>query len=214
MRVCVMSWYREVVKRRNIIWKLALLFTMLPVLVGLGCQFNPWSHPNITKLELPRGNPNSYAFNTPLDRVRTALKSDAIRCCGIAIEFSDEVLFSKGVLDRPGNENDAYIRNFHSPIGPSPIYFANGKPLQYLCEFHLHIERKSPTLTQITVIPYHSEVIAGLSPLGLHGSPANIYVTVSPTTVEEYRLLLELGKAIGEQGMPDIILPAPSPKTK
>jgi len=158
-------------------------------------------------LKLPSSNPTSYVFNASASKVRNALRKDAIHCCGIAIEFSENVLFSKGILNRPGNENDAYIHNFHSPIGPSPVYFLRGRPLPYICEFQLHVEGKSRNQTEVTVVPYHPEVIAGLSPLGLHGSPANIYVRVTPTTIEEYRILVELGKAIGERDMPELILP-------
>ena len=107
----------------------------------------------------------------------------------------------------PGNENDAYIHNFDEPIGPSSVYFSGTNPLLYICEFHLHIVQKTATETQVTVIPQNSEVIDGQSWWGPHGPPANIYKDVKPTTIEEYKILLELGAALGTVKMPQLLLP-------
>jgi hypothetical protein len=201
------------VERANRYWKLLFFLPILAIAVFL-YGLDPWFRPGIETLKLPRLNPTSYVFGASIDQIHDVLRNQRIHCCGDAIEFSSDVSFSKGVLDLPGNENDAYIHNFHTPIGASSVYFARGAGLPYLCEFHLHMTPRPAGHTEVTVIPRHAEVITGLSWWGPHGSPANIYVTVAPTTVEEYKLLIELGEAVGQRDMPQLILPAKIQTTK
>jgi hypothetical protein len=131
-----------------------------------------------------------------------------VKCCGRAIEFKDDALFSGDLLKVPGNENDAYLHNFHDPIGTSDVYFASGKALHYLREFHLHIVSVSKDETRVEVNPLKSEVINGQTWWGNHLARANIYVSVAPTSIEEYRILLELGSSVGATNMPGLVLPA------
>jgi len=66
------------------------------------------------------------------------------------------------------------------------------------------------------VVAHEPEVIDGQSWWGPHNlSPANIYKGVAPTTIEEYRILLELGSALGEGAgnMPPLLMPTASGKT-
>jgi hypothetical protein len=85
--------------------------------------------------------------------------------------------------------------------------FISPAPLLYTCEFHLHVVQKTATETQVTVIPYHAEVIDGQSWWGPHGPPSNIYKDVKPTTIEEYKVRLELGAALGVVKMPRLWVP-------
>jgi hypothetical protein len=167
--------------------------------------FHPWFRPSITAKKLAIPNPTSYVFNSPVNEIRAALKKKVVKCCGSAIEFKDDVLFSGELLKMPGNKNDAYIHNFHDPIGISDVYFADGKGLRYLCEFHLHIISISNGETRVEVIPLHAEVINGQTWWGNHLARANIYVNVAPTSIEEYKILLELGAGLGETNMPVLV---------
>jgi hypothetical protein len=168
---------------------------------------HPWFSPGITTRKLAVPNPTSYVFDASVAEIHAVLKKRAVRCCGKAIEFKDNALFSGSILRSPGNENDAYIHNFHDPIGASAIYFAVGNPLPYICEFHLHITAINPRATRVVVVAQNPEVIRGLSWWGLHGSPANIYKSVEPTTIEEYRILLELGSSLTAADMPQLAMP-------
>ena len=170
--------------------------------------FNPWFRPGVTTKKLVIGNPTSYIFESSLADIHEALRKNGVQCCGKAIEFKDNALFSESILRSPGNENDAYIHNFHEPIGASAVYFSRGTPLPYICEFHIHLVPISPRKTRVVLIAHNPEVIAGRSWWGLHGSPANIYKNVKPTSIEEYKILLELGSSLGAADMPKLLLPA------
>lgn len=186
---------------------IVILLAVVPLAVFV-YGFNPWFHPGMTVKKLAAPNPTSYVFRASVDEIRAVLREKAVKCCGDEIEFKDDVLFSGSILKSAGNENDAYIHNFHTPLGSSDIYFSSGKALPYICEFHLHITPVSKNETQVSVVALKSEVIAGQSRWGLHGfSPANWYVNVSPTTVEEYKILREIGSAVGTTSMPALQLP-------
>jgi hypothetical protein len=191
---------------RRIAITLPILLILAFAIICTSCT-TPTESTQFDSRKLQKPNPTWYRFHVPIGRIREALKQKKVRCCGDEIEFADDVLFSKGVLDIAGNEQDAYIHNFHTPIGPSPVYVQRGTPLPYLCEFHLHVVATAHDLTRVTVVPLKSEVISGETLLGIHGGHANIYQSVVPTTIEEYRILLELGAAVGESGMPPINLP-------
>src|ERR1700722_7708254 len=109
------------------------------VVIVLVYGLNPWFGRGITTKKLAVRNPTTYDFSSSLAEVQAALRKKVVKCCGLAIEFKDDALLSKSILHSPGNENDAYIHNFHAPIGASAIYFSGGDPLLYICEFHLHI---------------------------------------------------------------------------
>jgi hypothetical protein len=168
---------------------------------------NPWFSPDITTKKLAVQNPTTYDFNSSLADVHEALRKKVVKCCGASIEFKADAIFGRPVLLSVGNENDAYIHNFHEPIGASAVYFSRGTPLPYICEFQIHLVPISPQETRVVVIARNPEVIAGLSWWGLHGSPANIYKDVKPTSIEEYKILLELGSSLGATGMPKLLLP-------
>jgi hypothetical protein len=177
-------------------------------LVILVYGFHPWFRPRITTKKLIKPNPTSFVFKASADETHAVLRKKAVQCCGQAVEFKDDALVSASILGSPGNENDAYIHNFHDPIGPSAVYFSGENPLPYICEFHLHMISVSKSVTRVVVVAYEPEVIAGQSWWGPHDfSPANIYKGVAPTTIEEYRILLELGSALGADNMPPLLMP-------
>lgn len=115
--------------------------------------------------------------------------------------------FAKEAFAQPGTESDAYLYTFHEPIGRSKVYYRNNLPLEYIANFHLRIASKGQHETRVEVQTFGSEVIAGVSPLGFHG-PANIYVRVEPTTIEEYEILLKIGAALNTPNMPPLIVPS------
>ena len=190
--------------KRNTGCLLAAAAPLLSIIIFV-YGLDPWFRPGITTRKLVLRNPTAYVFNSSLAEIQAALRKKVIKCCGTSIEFKDDALLSKSILHSAGNENDAYIRNFHEPIGASAIYFSGANPLLYICEFQLHIVSTSRGETRVTVIAHDPEVIAGLSWWGLHGSPANIYKSVKPTSIEEYKILLELGSSLGAVNMPPLL---------
>jgi hypothetical protein len=170
--------------------------------------FNP-RFPAVAARKLPKSNPTSFVFKASAAEIHDLLKEKTVRCCGRAIEFKEHASFSDDILKLPGNEKDAYIHSFGESIGLSDIYFAGGKQLPYICEFHIHLIPMSKEETKVVVIPYKSKVIEGLSWWGPHNlSPAYIFKSVAPTTIEEYRILLEIGAALETNNMPPLVLPS------
>jgi hypothetical protein len=102
-----------------------------------------------------------------------------------------------------------HVANFHDPIGKSAVYFAQGKPLDYLAEFRIEIVNRGLAETEVRVTTLRPEVINGKQfGFGSCGPGfANRYVPVEPTSIEEYDLLLRIGAALDERGMPEMILP-------
>jgi hypothetical protein len=119
------------------------------------------------------------------------------------------------VLTRPGNEDDAYIYNGNACF-ESQVYFKDGQPTTYDANFHIHITPVSKQRTRVEVFTYDAQVGTGIDerPFSPHG-PVLISVRVKPTTVEEYRILLRIGNALGAKGMPELVTPNPdSPVTE
>jgi hypothetical protein len=127
----------------------------------------------------------------------------------IAEAFADFRYRRMSVAMLPGHRG-ARLTTFHEPISLSPVYRVAGKELPYLAEFLLRTE-PSPDdeETRVPVIATRTEEIAGQTSgfLNPHG-PANIYVPVKATSIEEYEILQILGARLGVSLAPSITPPA------
>ena len=122
---------------------------------------------------------------------------------------------SDGILTQPGNENDFYLFNGGSPVDESPVYFKDGQPLIYFADFHIHISAISAAQTRVEIFTHDPLLNTGMSG-GF--SPARgstfLYVAVDPTTIEEYQILLRIGKQMGLTNMPPLVLPKADAPTR
>lgn len=125
----------------------------------------------------------------------------------------DADLLAKNLLIKPGNENDAYLYGDISPIGESQVYFKNGQPLIYYADFHIHVTAVSPKKTRVDISTYDSSVAVGVDENWSPRGPSLIEVDVDPTTIEEYQLLLNIGKQLGAAEMPPLVLPRADART-
>jgi hypothetical protein len=156
-------------------------------------------------------NPTAWTFDVSMADVKKAITASFadFEWLGMVLAFKEDgSMFAEGVLSKPGNENDAYLYNHHKPIRASAVYCRDGKGLEYLAEFQLHLTSLQERRTRVEVITHKPEVIAGMTPgwLSPHGS-ANIYVRVEPTSIEEYEILLRLGSTLDAKGMPALVPP-------
>jgi len=117
---------------------------------------------------------------------------------------------SKGLLIKPGNENDAYFYATDSPVGESQVYFRNGLPLIYYADFHIHLTSVAAQKTRVEILTYDSSVVTRADEGWWRHGPAFISVNVDPTTVEEYQILLRIGAQLGTKDMPELVVPGPS----
>jgi len=155
--------------------------------------------PMIEAKRLPRRNPTSYVFKV----------SDQEAHQGVVRALGHYDWRRMGLDDWSAEDRTFHLRNFHDPIGKSPVYFAKGEPLDFLAEFRIDIVRRGPLESEVSVSVLRPEVINGKQfGFGSCGPGfANRYVPVEPTSIEEYEILLKIGAALQEKGMPELILP-------
>jgi hypothetical protein len=84
-----------------------------------------------------------------------------------------------------------------------------GGSLDYWAWFYLHLESIDNTNTKVTITTFEPEVIVGreLLPSPPHFVRRDKTLTVEPSTIEEYEILLKIGNLVGEKNMPSLILP-------
>ena len=177
-------------------------------------------HPVKTR-PLSQKNPTSYVFTRPVpearEKILTAFKDDKLMedfsssfptapYSYFVAESREHAAFSERIFANPENQDDVYLHSFGTPICLSPVYFAGGKPLRYRAEFQLHLTALDDNSTRVAVITHDPKVINGSRCCGLHGYVSND-VAVEPTTVEEYKILLFIGRVLGASDMPPLRLP-------
>jgi hypothetical protein len=170
---------------------------------------------------LSHKNPTSYVFPVPVpearERVLAALKDDGLMQdlqasfpmaphSYFVAESREHAVFSERVFADPANRDDVYLHSYGTPVCLSPVYHGGGVPLRYVAAFQLHLVAAGDGGTRVSVVTHDPKVINGSKCCGLHGYAANT-VAVEPTTIEEYKILLFLGRALGEGDMPPLRLP-------
>ena len=199
--------------------KFVFLAIPLALMAVLGLSNCTKFKTEITQKPLAKKNPISYEFEVPVEAVRSTLR--AIRDSQFEPFFPNLRMYFKEDnnpfvappyvnfdFTKAEFEHDVFLYCWHKPIVKSPVYFVKNESLDYLASFHLHITPIKVSHTLVEVFTHRPEVIAGQTSgfLNPHG-PANIYVSVQPTTIEEYKILLKIGDRLGIKGMPDLVEP-------
>ena len=172
-------------------------------------------------------NPTSYVFPGSLPEVREKVLAafrDFPTSRSFASSFSpnsrsfhmfvrtrEEHGDFEPVFASPENRDDLYLHSHGEPIDPSEVYYGGGVPLRYRAEFQLHLTASNGNSTHISVITHKPSVINGTVCCGLHGYKSND-VAVESTTIEEYRILLFIGRLLGVTDMPPLRLPEGKPE--
>ena len=168
----------------------------------------------IQQRQFPQRNPTLYEFDAPLDAVRRALnEARGENWQNTQQPFEGAVLawkgngdpFAKDALTKPGNQSDAYLHGMGYAVGKSRVYLKDGQELPYYADFHIHITAISASRTRVEVLTEDSRVEAGTEwhPF----ARAGVFVVVPPTSIEEYQILLDMGKALGVRGMTNLMAP-------
>jgi hypothetical protein len=81
--------------------------------------------------------------------------------------------------------------------------------LDYEAWFYLHLETLDEMKTKISIKTLEPRIIVGRE---LLPTPPNLVrkdktMAVEPSTIEEYEILLEIGRLVGENDMPPLSLP-------
>lgn len=166
---------------------IGLLFITISVLT-IGCY---------SKEKLQSPNPTSYVFDAGIEDVRKAILTrveDSLDGYTVyAKEDYDNDILSKNI------KNDALLRNHYDV--KSKMFFRFGNPLPYSPEFIIHLDSISEKKTNVVVYTSDTTIVVG----GI-GVPHFGYTwekKVSPSTIEEYEILLLIGQQLGQEGMPE-----------
>jgi len=164
-----------------------LLFITISVLT-IGCY---------SKEKLQSPNPTSYVFDAGIEDVRKAI-----------ITRVEDSLDGYTVYDKEDHENDILSKNIkndallinHYDV-KSKMFFRFGKPLPYSPEFIIHLDSISEKKTNVVVITSDTTVVVGGIGFGHVGYTWE--KKVSPSTIEEYEILLLIGQQLSQEGMPE-----------
>jgi hypothetical protein len=180
--------------RRKISWIiLVILFSVAAwpgytVLKGL----------TFSKKKLQPNNPTFYIFNFPASEVRSAI--DASISSAYSVGRLSGYWVPSGQTFHGSSETEYDMHEITS----SPIYYWWKTPLQYSADFKLSLTPLSDSKTRVDVRTSEPMVRIGRN-FGGHGG--DYFEPVAPTTIEEYRILLKIGAALGERDMPPLRLP-------
>jgi hypothetical protein len=190
--------------------KLLLPITVLSILFFLvrGCEIS------YSELKMPRKNPTSYIFDCKLYELRDLIQDsyfdfnralngeayslysviqDSIHLRGFPFLFKNE------------NINDLVYSHYS---GPSNIYISKESTIVYSASFHIHFTRLGNNKTQVSIFTLKPKITVKVKTIIQHAPGFYNTYEVEPSTVEEYKILLVIGKKMGvADQMPKLLLP-------
>ena len=113
-------------------------------------------------------------------------------------------------MRKPENKNDYFLSDGLRVT--SFVYRGLAKDINYIYKIHIHIVQKSPTSTSVEINTIDPKIAIGTkfpyNILGIKEPGVALEKKVPPSTIEEYEVLLEIGKELGiADSMPPLILP-------
>lgn len=175
-------------------------------------------HPSTSQsMKSAPDNPTSYIFEFKIQTVSETIKKEFLRPPGyryMQLEyFGKDVILSstaKKVFQDSNNRKDYYL-HYSNSIGKSKICFnRKGYALDYYAEFHLHLTAIDSTQTRVEILTIDPKVVTGrnILPSLPHLVRMDKTKSINPSSIEEYEILLKIGKSLGvEEKMPKIKLP-------
>lgn len=187
-----------------------LIIVALILSTGLFCSCS--RIPYIT-LQLDTPNPMCYEYNYSKDSVWAAINWCFVFKSGEMKEQLRSYYFTthrRRYVKDPLPAEDSLMFSYHSP--PSLIYRhkKTGEGLRRMngSYYQLHVDSISPNRTKVCVYSHNNSVIVG-SRFGptIFGLMRPMELYHPATSIEEYEILQEIGKKLGEKGMPPIRYP-------
>lgn len=172
---------------------------------------------NINKIEFEKNNPTEYVFNQPMDTVYYTIVKQ-LQYDGLIMTWDDIKMLRPDISNLfppETNKSDVLLWSV-APNCKSKIYFANDKVFfDYSVSFYLHLETINESQSKISIKTIEPKIIAGkeIFPSLPHFVRKPKTITVERSTIEEYQILLDIGKLLGEKVMPCLILPNRDCKT-
>jgi len=166
----------------------------------------------ITKIELGNKNPVDYIFSTSKDSLFKAITKDIILMKLPVMTIKNRRIIPPEILELlliENNKQDIFLWSVGDHWKSKIYQKKDGEFLDYLVSFYLHLEKIDESHTTVSIKTIEPKVIIGMEllPSPPHFVRNNKTIAVEPSTIEEYEILLEIGKLVGEKDMPPIHLP-------
>jgi hypothetical protein len=171
----------------------------------------------ITKIELINKNPIEYIFKSSKDSLYKLITSQ-FNLKDLSLLTIERRIIMPSEVSEMFSQQKNNLDIFLWSIGvyrKSKIYKEKGVFFDYWVSFYLHLEQIDQKHTKVNIITIEPKIIVGKEwfPGPPHFVRNNKTIIVEPSTIEEYEILQEIGRLIGEQNMPSLILPdAKSPR--
>ena len=168
-------------------------------------------------LNMPKNNITTYEYPINIVDLRKLiidnfnLFKNELQCSEFYGKlYEKDTIVNKTILRKVfAEDKNKYDLVFDGYAGHSQLYITTqGEKISYFASFHIHFEviNDNKTKTEIKTLNPRIDV------------PTNFFIThapgfykmynVEPSTIEEYKILLTIGKLLGiENNMPPIILP-------
>lgn len=192
------------------IFNILFLVTIF-VIIFSGCKVE------YEKIEFTDKNPTNYCYDYSLDKVKNAIKLEFenFSYCSHKLYFKENVLFyetGSELFEDYNNRNDALLAgdNFYCK---SFIYFKNSIALEYESVYQIHVSSSSENKTCLEIITINPRIKIGIfrtfTPQSMSFKGPK-YISVEPSTIEEYEILYLIGKRLGQKNMPNVKYPSPN----
>jgi hypothetical protein len=190
-----------------------VLFNKKTIIIMLVCFETSFTscQTKIVKIEMVKKNPTEYVFNTPMDNLYSQVSK--LRVSKMTLWDASKKNMVKTNIStlflQSNNKFDFYLEPVYY-LRKSKIYQKEtGDSLDYLAGFYLHLESINESHAKISITTIDPLIVIGRD---LLPSPPNMVrkdktMPVEPSTIEEYEILLEIGRLVGEKNMPPINLP-------
>lgn len=199
---------RTIINAHHFLVKLPIIFFIFIPTVFFSCT-------TYYELVLDNKNPTFFCYDASIQQTKSAIKNglgkNQIR--ELSLYFKEDNRYD--ILKAKENLNDAYLRTFLDYM-KSKIYYKENKPLQYTADFHLHLDSLPDNKTRVTISTINPRIITGVKP-GIGDNltiGASNFKSVPPSTIEEYEILLIIGKQLGQSNMPPCNYPNKDAKRK
>ena len=203
-----------------------VLFAFLLTLLYSSCRVRKHPFSGVS-------NPTEYTYHMPLEELRTLIINDfenqtnpdieEISCRKMEVSTITKYLngLTEDTISNPWYPKEKKsvhdlilifpISTKATTLGYSDVYYKKNMPLLYnVYAFHLNFEEIDAKKTKMRVHVLHPEVATGKEIWGMIILPSHAgyrWKSVEPTTIEEYKILLRIGKLAGEKNMPQLKRP-------
>jgi hypothetical protein len=168
----------------------------------------------ILKTTLERKNPIEYVFNVSIDSIhKMSIKNKYSLFEHAAVwTIKEKLIIPMEIvnnLEKPANKYDMFIDARFDNLKSYTYKNHEGEYLEYLVSFYIHLDSIDISKTKVSIETFDPKLIRDhdLLPSPPHFVRNPKWLIGEPSTIEEYSILLNIGKSIGEKNMPSLILP-------